>query len=248
VRLDNVCYIPNGSNRLLSRGQLCLNGLVEKADSKSTTFSLPTGCIFLRGFPRNETDTLHWVQSKIAHPNVPMAEPSLFLLNYNTWHLRMAHPSKNVLKHVGINTNGFTPNLTFPTDNGICPGCAKGKMHNKSFPISEKRVKQPFDLIHADLIELPIRSYHKKKWAYMVMDDYSSYAYCFLLRSKDETFVATKQLFEVIKTQHNKVVKIFHSDRGGEFLSKKLDDLLTSKGIVRQTSAPHIHQQNGRAE
>ena len=59
VRLDNVCYIPNGSNRLLSRGQLCLKGLVEKADSKSTTFSLPTGHIFLRGFPRNNTDTLH---------------------------------------------------------------------------------------------------------------------------------------------------------------------------------------------
>ena len=43
VHLDNVCYIPNGSNQLLSRGQLCLEGLVEKADSKSTTFSLPTG-------------------------------------------------------------------------------------------------------------------------------------------------------------------------------------------------------------
>jgi hypothetical protein len=97
VRLDNVCYIPNGSNRLLSRGQLCLEGLVEKADSKSTTFSLPTGRVFLRGFPRNETDMLHWVRSQIAHPNVPMAEPSLFLVNYNTWHLRMAHPSKNVL-------------------------------------------------------------------------------------------------------------------------------------------------------
>jgi hypothetical protein len=75
VRLDNVCYIPNGSNRLLSQGQLCLEGLVEKADSKSTTFSLPTGHVFLRGFPRNETDTLHWVRSTIAHPNVPMAEP-----------------------------------------------------------------------------------------------------------------------------------------------------------------------------
>jgi hypothetical protein len=77
VRLDNVCYIPNGSDRLLSRGQLCFKGLVEKADSKSTTFSLPTGRVFLRGFPRNETDTLHWVRSQIAHPNVPMAEPSV---------------------------------------------------------------------------------------------------------------------------------------------------------------------------
>jgi hypothetical protein len=119
VRLDNVCYIPNGSNRLISRGQLCKSGLVETADNKSTTFLLPTGCIFLRGFPRHETDMLHWVQSMIAHPNVPMAEPSVFLVNYKIWHLRMAHPSKNVLKHVGMNTNGFTPNITSPVDNGI---------------------------------------------------------------------------------------------------------------------------------
>ena len=41
------------------------------------------------------------------------------------------------------------------------------------------------------------------------------------------------------------VVKQFRSDRGGEFKSTKFDELLTAKGIVRQTSAPHIHQQNG---
>ena len=45
----------------------------------------------------------------------------------------MAHPSKNVLKHVENNTNGFTQDLVFPLENGICPGCAKGKMHNKIF-------------------------------------------------------------------------------------------------------------------
>jgi hypothetical protein len=162
MRLDNICYIPNGSNRLLSRGQLCLSGLVEHADSESTTFLLLTGHIFLRGYPKHSTDTLHWVQSKITHPNVPMAEPSVFILNYETWHLRMAHP-KDVLRHLQGNTKGFTPNLLFPTDSGICPGCLKGKMHNKSFPSSEKRASHPFQLIHADLMELPIKSYNKYK-------------------------------------------------------------------------------------
>ena len=69
---------------------------------------------------------------------------------------------QNVLKHVGLNTNGFTPNLTFLLDNGICLGCAQGKMHNQSFPISGKRASGPFELIHADLIELPIRSIKKR--------------------------------------------------------------------------------------
>jgi hypothetical protein len=54
-------------------------------------------------------------------------------------------------------------------------------MHNKPFPPSGKRAKQPFDLIHADLVQLPKKSYHKKEWACLLMDDYSSYAYCYLL-------------------------------------------------------------------
>jgi transposase InsO family protein len=248
VHLDNVCYIPNGSNRLLSQGQLCLEGLIEKADSKSTTFSLPTGRVFLRGFPRNETDMLHWVRSQIAHPNVPMAEPSLFLVNYNSWHLRMAHPSKNVLQHIGTNTNGFTPNLTFPLDSGICPGCAKGKMHNKPFPPSGKRAKQPFDLIHADLVQLPKKSYHKKEWACLLMDDYSSYAYCYLLRSKSEATSAITTFLELIKNQHTKVIKKFRSNHGGEFDNNSLDKLFASKGLIHEYSTPHIHTQNGRAE
>ena len=31
-------------------------------------------------------------------------------------------------------------------------------------------------------------------------------------------------------------------------MSKKFDEILAEKGIVRQMSAPHVHQQNGRAE
>ena len=134
----------------------------------------------------------------------------------------MAHPSKNVLKHIGMNTNGFTLDLVFPLENSICPGCAKGKMHNKPFPPSEKRASQPFNLIHVDLIELPIRSYHKRKWVCMLMDNYSSFVYCFILRSKDKTYTAVKQFLELVKIQHEKVVKQFHSDRGGEFKSKKI--------------------------
>ena len=44
------------------------------------------------------------------------------------------------------------------------------------------------------------------------------------------------------------MIKQFCSDRGGEFTSKKFDELLAEKGIVRQMSALHVHQQNGQAE
>jgi hypothetical protein len=102
-------------------------------------------------------------------------------------------------------------------------------MHNKSFPPSGKRAKKPFDLIHADLVQLPKKSYHKKEWACILMDDYSSYAYCYLLRSKSEAISAITTFLELIKNQHTKVIKNFRSDHGGEFDNKKLDEIFNFK-------------------
>jgi hypothetical protein len=47
------------------------------------------------------------------------------------------------------------------------------------------------------------------------MDDYSSYAYCYLLRSKSEATSAITTFLELIKNQHTKVIKKFRSDHGG---------------------------------
>ena len=88
----------------------------------------------------------------------------------------------------------------------------------------------------------------KYKWACMLLDNYLSYAYCYLLQSKSDTITAIEKLFIHVENQHNTVIKQFCSNQGGEFTSKNFDELLSSKGIERQTSALHIHQQNGRAE
>src|SRR5258708_8503001 len=59
---------------------------------------------------------------------------------------------------------------------------------------------------------------------------------------------AVKNFIELMENQLETKIKQFCSDRGGEFKSKDFDAMLKAKGIIRQTSAPHIHQQNGRAE
>ena len=44
------------------------------------------------------------------------------------------------------------------------------------------------------------------------------------------------------------MIKQFRSDHGREFKNKKVNELFDLKGIIRQFSAPYVHQQNGRAE
>ncbi|HYT42409.1 MAG TPA: hypothetical protein VEP90_08680, partial [Methylomirabilota bacterium] len=69
-----------------------------------------------------------------------------------------------------------------------------------------------------------------------------------LLHSKSETMQYMQSYVTMMENQTNKKLKIFQSDQGGEFKSHEFNNYLQNKGIVRQQSAPHAHQQNGRAE
>ena len=248
IKLEKVCYMPEASHRLISSGQLKLQGWNEQSDKHSTIFSLKSGQEILKAYPRHANEPIHWVLTQTVRPDKSNMDYNAYVVNYDTWHKRLGHPSKNVLKHTLEHTKGFDEKVVFPSTNPICPGCTQGKMHNKSFPISNKRASKPLELIHADLLELPIESYHRKKWCLMLLDDYSSFAHMALLRSKSETLTAVQSYIKLMENQHDIKVKYFRSDRGGEFKSHEFDKYLANKGIFREQSAPHIHQQNGRAE
>ena len=126
-----------------------------------------------------------------------------------------------------------------------CVGCNLGKMTQKHFPISQSRASSPFELIHMDLVEMPVLSYHKYKYVLTILDDHTSYAFTRNLRHKSETTTAIKNFISYTLTQYNMTIKKICTDRGGEFLNKVLIEHLDSLGIVHETSAPHAHQQNG---
>ena len=98
-------------------------------------------------------DPIHWVKAMIVKPEVNIMEPSVNMVTFDTWHRCMAHANKNIIKNMSKNTDGFDKSVKIPS-----PGCTQGKMHNKSFPESIRRAAQPLELLHADLLELPLSS------------------------------------------------------------------------------------------
>jgi len=158
----------------------------------------------------------------------------------------MAHPSDKVLSHMYDNTFGCDPIKV--TKNDMCEGCIKGKMHSKSYPSSESRSTEPLELIHADLMEMPMVSYHKNKWCLVIVDDYSSHVTISALRSKSDTYEQMQHYVTMMENQYNTKIKRFRSDRGGEFKSHAFESYLKEKGILHESTAPYTSQQNGRAE
>ena len=67
-------------------------------------------------------------------------------------------------------------------------------------------------------------------------------------KSKSETFKSYKRDEAYIETQTGNHIKVMHSDRGGEFLGKEINDHQDMKGTVREYTVHDSPPQNGVAE
>jgi hypothetical protein len=167
---------------------------------------------------------------------------------YEIWHQRFAHALDLALSHVSNNTilKGIIPPPSKGTE--ICAGCALGKTHQKSFPPNSDRATSIGELIHSDLLEMPILSYHHNKYVVVILDNYSSSVLIRFIPNKSEVTDIIKQYIELTLVQFHVKVKRIRTDNGGEYMSTTLSNYFKDHGIIHELSAPHVHQQNGRAE
>jgi hypothetical protein len=249
TRLHPVLYVPGMSVRLMSMGELLINGYEVHGNAHAMTFYKNNSRIpALRVEPHMPGQTIFWLHAKITSADVLVAKSTINSSDYDLWHKRFGHPSKQVLREAQRKVNNFPQNLKFPEKEPICRGCAEGKMHSRSFPESTTRAQNPFQRIHSDLKSFPVESYHRYKYLISFFDDSSSHAWIALLRAKDDALNATKQFIAMVKNQFKAQIQEWMSDAGGEYKSKEFDALLKGQGIKILQSVPHQPQQNGRAE
>jgi hypothetical protein len=154
--------MPNAALRLISNGTLCKQGLIAKQDNKKIVFSHKRSpkIPYIEGSPQVGDETLMWIKGEIYKPQAwSLIVPTLNVINWEIWHQRLGHPSKQILKMGSKSLKGFPPNLPIPETLNPCKGCVKGKAVSDSFPDSEKRATKVFELVHTDLMEMPVPSY-----------------------------------------------------------------------------------------
>ena len=239
-----VFYVPGLTCKLLSLGTFLQDGFQVIGVAhfiKVVRNSSP----FLTFKPRSERDSIYVIRALAAcDADLHSTVQSIYIVDYEMMHKRLAHPSKDVLQKARKHLKDF-PQIEIPSEDHVCPGCAQGKMTNRPFPATTQRASRPFELIHSDLKSFPIESYHRFKYVIVFFDDYSSNAWTVNLRTKDAALTATSQFLTYVELQYGSKVQQWMSDAGGEYKSAAFTKMLKDKGIEILQSIPYVHQQNG---
>ena len=100
-------------------------------------------------------------------------------------------------------------------------------------------ITEPLQLIHMDLFGLVnVLSLSRKKYALVIVDDYSKYRWVLFLQSKDEAAQMIVDHIKKIEMEAKLPVRKIRSDNRAEFKNTFLNEFCTEKGISRQYSAP----------
>ena len=88
----------------------------------------------------------------------------------------------------------------------------------------------------------------KQQYWISFIDDCTCYHVVYLLHKKSDTFVAFKEFKAFAEKQTGFTLGALQDDKGGEYMSKEMDQFLKLHGITRKQTTTATPQQNRVAE
>ena len=245
LELHNIGHIPNSNVHLISLGKLLANSTKVYDDANSINVTYGDGKILAPFIPGRISVGIYTLEASPLH-----AKPHLALTNtisYDTVYWKLGHPLRDVLWHAYKHVKNL-PDIEISNEVSICPGCAMGKLPNRSLPPNQWYATCTFEFIHSDLKSFPTESYNHHKYIITFVDDFISMAWTTPLCTEDVTLILTRHFLKMVPIQFNAKVQGWMSDAGGEYKSRAFDDLLKGEGICIFQSTSHTSQQNSCAE
>lgn len=97
--------------------------------------------------------------------------------------------------------------------------------------------KHVFDLLHCNPWgPYRVPTYNKKRFFVTIVDDYSRYAWIFLVASKVDIVIVLKHFLKNVQNMFSTNVKTLRTHNGGEFFNTAVQSLLSNMGITHQSS------------
>ena len=143
------------------------------------------------------------------------------------WHKRLSHINfKTMNSLVKREMVRGLPDMKFCKE-GHCEACEKGKSKKASHRSKDMTsITEPLQLLHMDLFgPVNVMSLSRKRYALVIVDDFSQYTRMLFLNSKDETPKMIIDHIEKIEIEANTPVRKIRSDNGTEFKNAILNEL-----------------------
>ena len=243
--IQDVYYVPELSNNLLSMGQLQERNLAILIQNKSCKVYHPSRGIII--------ETQMSANRMFAILGEEISSDSCFQVKTadetHLWHCRFAHLNYKSLKT--LSSKEMVKGLPhIETCTKVCENCLVGKQKRESFPKkSTWRASKNLQLIHADICGpiTPI-SISQKRYLLTFIDDHSRKMWSYLITEKSEAFAMFKVYKASVEKESGLPICCLRTDRGGEFCSREFEEFCKNEGIKRQLTAAYTPQQNGVAE
>ena len=213
ITLQDVLHVQGIKRRILSMGRFDDKGFtISASDSRLT---------ILKGrfaFSGPKTGALYICSMYVERPPGARSLNAIEALPIKLWHDRMGHLNWDAIKSIrsdnppllGVKLDTSEP--PFET----CPGCAAGKAKCRAFKSSANRYTRsslPIERIHSDLMgPMEVNSIGGHRYVCVFTCDNTSYAWVYLLKSKDKTLDMFKRFKITIKNLTGLKIKFFHSD------------------------------------
>ena len=189
---------------------------------------------------------------KVKHEDgvVNVAEEQLTL---ECFHHRMGHISPEAARQLVKNrmVTGIQLEYATPRNPFFCASCIHAKATCK--PVPKLREGEQADVfggeVHSDLWgKLPVELKGGKFYYITFINDKTHLTHLYLLRTKDETPRTYKKYDAWVEMHMGAKIKVFNTDRGGEYQGAEFVKHLKSKGTQQKLNMHDMPQQAGVAE
>jgi len=247
VTLKNVSYSPRLAFTLISVGILDRGGysllikdqkcIINNPNSKQVAvIPLVRGLYRVSQIPKTmESDSIN-IASKFV--------------TINELHRKMGHVNHEDLTRMVKQGMVTGVELDPNTKPEFCEDCVKGKATRKPFPKESTTKYNAYgDKVVADTWgPAQVESLGGKKYYQIYKDIWSREEKVYFTRKKSEAYDTYRKYEMWAKIQRNATIRIFGSDRGGEFTSKQFDEHLENAGTIRHLTVHDSPSSNGISE